>query len=377
MIYLDNAATTYIKPKGVAEAVSKRYANPGRGGSKVSLVASGVVYECREKLCALLGIDKPQNIIFTSNTTDALNLAIKGIIHAGDHVILSGMEHNSVIRPVISTGAEYSVVKPNRFGMVSPSGYERLIKHNTKMIITTHASNITGTINPIREIGKLAKSRGILFLVDAAQTAGALPINVIKDNIDLLAIAGHKLLFGPQGTGALYIRDGLILTPLKEGGTGSMSESLMQPDFCPDRYESGTLNTNGIAGLSKGVEFIQNIGIDKIRQKEMRLTQRLINGLSGIKNVTIYGPKSSKEKTGIVSFNIENGDSVAIATELDSKFGIVCRGGLHCSALGHQSMGTLKTGMVRLSVCHFTTEREVDKAIKAVKSIAKKYSAKI
>lgn len=374
MIYLDNAATTYSKPKGVFAAAAKSYANPGRGGSRVSLNASEAVYECRERLCALMGIDKPEDLIFTSNTTEALNLAIKGTVKKGDHVVMSGMEHNSVIRPVIACGAEYSTVKPDRSGKVDAEGYKRLIKSNTKMIITTHASNITGTVNPIKEIGSLARSLGIIFLVDAAQTAGAVPINVKSDNIDMLAFAGHKLLFGPQGTGALYIKDDLNPLPLKQGGTGSLSESLLQPNFRPDRYESGTLNTNGIAGLSKGVEYIQSVGLNKIRDREIKLTQRLLNGLSGIKNVTLYGTKNARERTGIVSFNIGKWDSVEVATLLDSRFGIVCRGGLHCSALGHKSMDTLKTGMVRLSVCYFTTEKEIDKAVKAVKILADEYA---
>ncbi len=372
MIYLDNAATTYQKPVAVWQAMAKSYANPGRGGSRASIEASNVVYDCREALANMLSAESPQQIIFTANTTDALNLAIKGLIKKGDHVIMSGMEHNSVIRPVISTGAEYSIVKPDIFGRVSPEGYEKLIKSNTRLIIVTHASNITGTINPIREIGRLTRARGITFLVDGAQTAGAVPINVKDDNIDLLAFPGHKLLFGPQGTGGLYIKSGLDLKPLKEGGTGSFSESLTQPDFLPDRFESGTLNTNGIAGLLKGVEYISKTGIDEIRQREIQLTQKLMDGLSDVKGVTLYGSPVASMKTGIVSFNIKNIDSVTVATQLDREYGIVCRGGMHCSALGHKSMGTLNTGMVRLSLCHFTAESEVDRAIEAVKEISSK-----
>lgn len=371
MIYLDNAATTYNKPKGVWQAMARSYANPGRGGSRASLEASSIVYDCRERLASLFGIDNLQRIIFASNTTDALNLAIKGLIKKGDHVIMSGMEHNSVVRPVIATRAQYSVVKPDAFGRVTPQGYERLIKSNTRLIIATHASNITGTINPIREIGQLARSRGIPFLVDGAQTAGAVPINVKDDNIDLLAFPGHKLLFGPQGTGGLYIKEGIDLVPLKEGGTGSLSESLVQPDFLPDRFESGTINTNGIAGLLQGVKFIQQTGIESIRQREIKLTDRLLKGLENTKNIQLYGPPVPSMRTGIVSFNIKGKDSVTVATELDQKYGIVCRGGMHCSALGHRSMGTLETGMVRLSTSHFTTEKEIDKTILAVKTLAK------
>ncbi len=370
MIYLDNAATTYQKPQAVWQAMAKSYANPGRGGSRAALEASSVIYDCREALANLMGAESPQQIIFCSNTTDALNLAIKGLIKKVDHVIMSGMEHNSVVRPVIATGAEYSIVNPDAFGRVSPDGYERLIKGNTRLIIATHASNITGTINPIGEIGRLARTRGITFLADAAQTAGAVPINVKDDNIDLLAFPGHKLLFGPQGTGGLYINKGLDLKPLKEGGTGSFSESLTQPDFLPDRFESGTLNTNGIAGLLKGVEFIAQTGINKIRNREISLTQRLMEGLAKIDGITLYGPPVASMKTGIVSFNIKNCDSVTIATQLDRDYGIVCRGGMHCSALGHKSMGTLNTGMVRLSLCHFTTDSEIDRAVEAVKNLS-------
>ncbi|MDD4688656.1 MAG: aminotransferase class V-fold PLP-dependent enzyme [Eubacteriales bacterium] len=370
MIYLDNAATTFHKPKEVFAALSKSYGNPGRGGNTASINASKVIYQCREEISSLFGVSKPQNFVFTSNTTEALNLAIKGLIKKDDHVIVSGMEHNSVIRPIVATGANYSIAQPSKEGRVTADEFEKHIKSNTKLIIATHGSNITGTINPIREIGQLAKRHNILFLVDCAQTAGVLPINVEDDNIDLLAVAGHKLLYGPQGTGGLYIKEGITLTPLKEGGTGSVSESLFQPNFPPDRYESGTLNTNGIAGLLKGVEYIKKLGIANIRQREILLTERLMQGLSSVDNITLYGTQSPLDRTGIVSFNVFDKDSVTVATELDSKYHIACRGGLHCSPLAHESMGTLKSGMVRLSLCHFTTESEIDQAIWAVRTIA-------
>ena len=370
MIYLDNAATTYMKPRKVFEATGKSYANPGRGGHKLACAAGDIIYKCREALCDFLSAENPCNIIFTCNTTDALNIAIKGLIKQGDHVITSGMEHNSVIRPLIGVGADISIAMPDLAGRVDASKILPLIRDNTRLIAITHASNICGTINPIREIGSLSRSHGIPFLVDAAQTAGVFPINVQDANIDFLAFAGHKLLFGPQGTGGLYIKNPDLLTPFREGGTGSLSESLEQPNFLPDKFESGTLNTNGIAGLLEGVKFITRTGLDTISSREEELTELLLEGLKTMPNVTIYGEPEAVGRVGVVGFNIEGIDCVDVSAALSEKYGIASRAGLHCAALAHKSMGTTDIGMIRLSVSFLNKKSDIKIALGALKKIS-------
>ncbi|MBR0277119.1 MAG: aminotransferase class V-fold PLP-dependent enzyme [Clostridia bacterium] len=370
MIYLDNAATTLIKPYAVINAMTKwmqNYsANPGRGGHKLSINASNKIYECREYISRLFNIDNPENIVFTPNATAALNTAIKGFVKRGNHIVISGMEHNSVYRPVTDTGNAYTVAQPDTDGLVSLKSIKNAVKSNTSLIVLTHASNVVGTINPIAEIGEYAKNKNIAFLVDAAQTAGVLDIDVNRDNISMLAFAGHKSLMGPTGTGGLYISPGLKLNPIISGGTGSVSESPYQPDFMPDRFESGTLNSVGISGLCEGVKYILRNSVKSIHDYESFLTDRLVSGLKNIDNLKIYG---NENRVGIVSFSIDNIDSVSVCSMLDEN-NIAARGGLHCAPLAHKSLGTAN-GLSRLSVSCFNKKSDIDKAIDAIFKISR------
>lgn len=369
MIYLDNAATTLIKPYAVIDAcnlwLSKYCANPGRGGHKLALNAGNKIYECRELIAKLFNIEKPENIVFTLNTTMALNIAIKGFVKPGMHIVISGMEHNSVYRPVSNCGCPFTVAEPDPTGYVSVESIKKAVKPNTTLIIVNHASNVVGTINPIKEIGEFAKSRKITFLVDAAQSAGVLDIDVKRDNIDMLAFAGHKMLMGPTGTGGLYISPHVKLSPILYGGTGSVSESSEQPDFLPDRFESGTLNVAGIAGLTEGVRYVLKNTTNAIRQHEQGLTERLLQGLYNMDNITLYG---GTDRVGIVSFSMDNIDSVSACNMLDS-MNIAARGGLHCAPLAHKSLNT-ENGLVRLSVGCFNTKSHIDHALDAIYKIS-------
>ncbi|WP_053955113.1 aminotransferase class V-fold PLP-dependent enzyme [Inediibacterium massiliense] len=376
MIYLDNAATTYPKPEDVYVAMDvcmRKYgANPGRSGHALALEAGRIIYRTRELLCKLFHIENPMQIIFTCNATDSLNLALKGILKRGDHVITTSMEHNSMIRPIMTLkdiGVEHTIVQCNQNGEINPKDIKKAIQKNTKLIAMTHGSNVTGTIMPIDEVGKIAKEANILFLVDAAQTAGVYPIDVQKMNIDLLAAPGHKGLLGPQGTGILYIKEGLELIQMKEGGTGSKSELLTQPDILPDRYESGTPNTSGIAGLGAGVEFILKEGIEKIREHEESLTKCMLEGLKQIEKVKIYGPKDEKKQAAVVSMNIGEEDSSEVSYLLDKVFSIGVRSGLHCAPVAHRTIGTFEQGTVRFSMGYFNTIEDIKKAIKAIERI--------
>ncbi|QXM07390.1 aminotransferase class V-fold PLP-dependent enzyme [Crassaminicella indica] len=376
MIYLDNAATTYPKPEMVYVAMDKcmrEYgANPGRAGHQLALEAGRAIYKTRELICKLFNIDNPMQIIFTCNATDSLNLALKGILKQGDHIITTSMEHNSMIRPIVTLeklGIEYTVIQCDKKGMIDTQDIEKAIKENTKMIATTHASNVAGTLMPIEEIGEIAEKNNIIYLVDAAQTAGVYNIDVEKMNIDLLAAPGHKGLLGPQGTGFLYIREGLDLQQMKEGGTGSKSELLTQPEIIPDRYESGTPNTPGIVGLGAGIEFILKEGIEKIRKHEEELTAYMISELQKIDNVRIYGPLDAKKQAAVISINIEDEDSSEISYILDKVFHIAVRSGLHCAPMAHKTMGTFEQGTVRFSLGYFNTKEDVEKAVEALKKI--------
>ncbi len=378
MIYLDNAATTFPKPEKVYKAIDKclrEYgANPGRAGHKLALEAGRSIYRTRELVCKLFNIENPMQVVFTSNATDSLNLALKGILKSGDHVITTSMEHNSVIRPIIALeaiGVENTIVQCNEQGILDPSKIKAAIKSNTKLIAMTHGSNVSGTIMPIEEIGKIAKQSGVYLLVDGAQTAGIYEIDVQKMNIDLLALPGHKGLMGPQGTGILYIREGLELAHMKEGGTGSRSEILQQPDIIPDRYESGTVNTPGIVGLGAGLEFIFETGIDKIRKHEEELTSIFLEELKKLKKIKIYGPQDAKKQAAVISINIGEEDSSEISYILDSVFDIGVRSGLHCAPLAHKTLGSFEQGTIRFSIGFFNTKEDIYKAIEALKSIYK------
>lgn len=378
MIYLDNAATTYPKPEKVYDAVldcMKNYcANPGRAGHKLAMRAAREIYDARENIAKLFNIDNPMTIVFTNNATDSLNLAIKGVVKKGDHIITTSMEHNSVIRPIKSLekyGIENTIVECDKDGFLNPDDIKNAIKENTKLIVTTHASNVAGTIVDIKSVGEIAKDKNILYLVDASQTAGVYDINVKDINVDMIAAPGHKCLLGPQGTGILYIREDLNVDILKEGGTGSRSEDLFQPDLTPDKYESGTHNTPGIVGLNEGVKFILETGIDNIRAHEEELCQYMLDRLEEVPNIVIYGPKDSKKRAAVISINIPNIDSGEITFLLDSEYNIATRSGIHCAPLAHKTLGTIEQGAVRFSLGYFNTKKDIDEAVKALKEIEK------
>lgn len=383
MIYLDNAATSWPKPEEVyraADEALRRGGNPGRSGHKASIAAGRAVGEARLLLAQLFHIPKPENIVFTLNATEALNLAIKGTLGKGDHLITSSMEHNSVARPLEAMkayGIEVTKISSNPLSGVDIREVEEAIQENTRLMVFSHVSNVTGTVNPIAEIGKLCRERDIVFLVDASQSAGVIPIDVNKMQIDLLAFPGHKSLLGPQGTGGLYIREGIQLKPLLEGGTGSYSQSLLQPEEIPDRYESGTLNVCGIAGLAAGVRFLLGQGVETIQERESTLTNRLIEGIQQIPGVALYGPPAGKLRPGVVSIVMDGIEPAQTAMILDNVFDIAVRSGLQCAPDAHQTIGTLTTGgTLRLSIGVFTTQGEIDLCLEALRSIGEETGCK-
>jgi cysteine desulfurase family protein len=381
MIYFDNAATSWPKPPEVKKAMVKFMeeigANPGRSGHLLSIEAARILYETREAFSTLFRVKDPSRIVFTLNATESINLALKGLLRPGDHIITSSMEHNSVMRPLRyleKKGVELSILPCSSNGTLNPQDAERKIKSNTKMIVLNHASNVTGTLLPIKEVGLIARNHNLLFLVDAAQTAGAYPIDMETEKIDLLAFTGHKSLYGPQGTGGLVISERIEekeMTPLKQGGTGSRSEFEEQPDFLPDRFESGTPNGVGIAGLLAGIQFVLEKGTEHIRQYESNLIEKLINGLEEIPRIKLYGSENKEERMATLSFNIAPLSPSNVSFYLEKEFGILCRPGLHCAPSAHKTMGTFPEGTVRFSLSYFNTEEEVDGAIDALNSIAK------
>ena len=378
MIYFDNAATTFPKPESVyeknIEAMREYGANPGRSGHKLALKANRGIFASRNTLAKFFNIKNPMNLIFTSNCTESLNLGIKGLVKKGDHIVTTSMEHNSVLRPIKhleEKGVEHTIVQADEKGQIDPKDIEKAIKDNTKLIITTHISNLTGTIMPVEEIGKIAKEHKIIYMLDAAQSAGVYPIDVEKMNISLLALPGHKGLLGPLGTGALYIKEGLELESLMQGGTGSASESMIQPDILPDKYESGTPNGPGIIALGAGVEYILEKGIENIRAHEERLTDHFLKAIKEIEGIKAYGPLDVKKQGAVVALNLKDIDSTEISYILDQEYNIGTRSGLHCAPLAHKTIGSLEQGAVRFSFGIFNTLEEVDLAIKALKEIAK------
>lgn len=380
MIYLDNAATTFPKPEKVYDEMdrcSRTYcANPGRSGHKMAMESARAVENTRELSAKLFNAKNPMEIVFTFNATDSLNLAIKGFLNPGDHVITTVMEHNSVLRPIMELekiGVEHTFVEADNEGRICPDEIEKSIKDNTKLIVTTQASNVVGTLVDISSVGKIAKKHNIKYLVDASQSAGIYDIDVQAMNIDMLAMPGHKGLLGPQGTGILYVTDEIRLKSQREGGTGSKSEEIIQPDLYPDKYESGTHNTPGLVGLGAGIEFILETGLDNIRKHEEELTQYMIDRLSEVPNLKLYGPKSSKERASVIAINIGDVDSGEITFRLNSEFDIATRSGIHCAPLAHKTIGTLKQGAVRFSIGYFNTKEDIDKAIEALKEISSGY----
>ena len=380
-IYFDNAATSWPKPEETYAAMDRFGrlvgGSPGRSGHRLSIESGRVIMNTREALAQLFGIDYPFQLVFTKNATEALNLAITGFLAPGDHVITSSMEHNSVMRPLRaleSKGVELSVLRCSPRGELDPTDLPPAIRTNTKVVVLTHASNVTGTIMPIREVGNIVREHGLILCVDAAQTAGALPIDVADMNVDLVAFSGHKSLLGPQGTGGLYIRKGIEenIKPLIVGGTGSRSEYESQPEFMPDRYESGTLNTVGIAGLGAGVEYILGRGIDVIRAGEITLTQHFLDGLKSIGGVQIYGPSDASRQISVVSFNIDGMTPSEVSFDFDEQFDIMSRPGLHCAPSAHRTIGTFPGGTVRLSFGCFNTEEEIRCALDALRKLSRK-----
>lgn len=378
-IYLDNAATSHPKPETVYQAVNEVLrnigANPGRSGHRLSLKAEYYLTQTRESLARLLDIPDPKRIVFTANATESINLGLKGLLKAGDGVITSSMEHNSVIRPLRfleSKGILVKVVPGDLKGRIKVSEIKKAIDPNTRLIVLTQASNVTGGLMPVAEAAELARQKGILMMADAAQTAGLIPLSLEEMPIDLLAAPGHKGLMGPQGTGFLVIGPEVTLRPLKEGGTGSRSEEETQPDFLPDQMESGTLNTPGLAGLGAGAEFILKQGLSSIREKEASLSRMVWEGLRKIKAVKLYGPEEAEERIAVVSFNIKGLNPNLVASILDTAYDIAVRAGLHCAALAHRTLGTFPEGTVRVSPGFFNREGEIEDLIRAVSEIAGK-----
>ncbi|TMV47978.1 aminotransferase class V-fold PLP-dependent enzyme [Paenibacillus mesophilus] len=378
--YFDNAASSWPKPPSVLEAMTASMqigANPGRGSHQMAVKASRILFETRSVIAKLLGINNPNDISYALNTTMALNQAIKGFVKKGDHVICTNVEHNSVRRPLeyLKTEKEVQVtyVEADPKGQVKVQDVENAFQTNTTLVVCNHSSNLLGTILPIEQIAEIVKKKGAKLLVDGAQTAGIIPIHVQRMGIDMFAFPGHKGLLGPQGTGGLYISSDLELKPLLHGGTGSQSESIVQPAVRPDRYESGTQNTVGVAGLKEGVKFILNEGVETIHNKEWEQIQRLMEGLKSIEGVRLLGPDLGEPKTGIAAFVLDKADSSEVAFILDQSFQIAVRAGYHCTPLAHEAAGTMETGAVRASIGYFTTNTELDDFIGAVREISKHY----
>lgn len=376
MIYFDNAATTLCKPPGVAEAVAEAVVslgNAGRGAHGVSLDAARMIYGVREKLCRLFNAEDPTRIAFASGGTESLNIAIKGIAGPGDHLITTAAEHNSVLRPsyeMQAAGAELTVVSCDDLGRVDPQDIERNIRANTKAVICTHGSNVTGNIPDMERIGAITSQYDISLIADASQAAGECMIDVRKSSIDVLCFTGHKGLFGPQGTGGIYVREGVELRPLKTGGSGVQSFSRTHPAEMPTSLEAGTLNSHGIAGLDAALDWIVETGIDEISHKTKLLADRFCEGIREIPRIKVYGDLCMKRRLPVVSLNVGDTDSSYISDVLYRDFGIATRPGVHCAPLMHETFGTEKQGAVRFSFSYFNSEDEVDEAIGALRKIA-------
>lgn len=376
MIYFDNAATTLQKPECVVQAVVHAlttFGNPGRGVHEPAMAASRTIYDARCALARLLHAENPARIAFTANATESLNIAIKGILRPGDHVITTAMEHNSVLRPLYELeerGVELTILPADDWGRVRYEGFENAIRDNTRAIVCTHGSNLTGNLLDIGKIGAIAKAHGLLFVVDASQTAGVFPIDVQKMGIDILCFTGHKGLLGLQGTGGLYVREGAEVRPLLTGGSGVQSHSKNHPAQMPTALEAGTLNAHGLAGLNAGVRYLLETGIDTIRQKEQSLMWAFYEGVKNIPGITVYGDFSSRERCPIVSLNVRDYDSSQVSDALFSQYGIATRPGAHCAPLMHDALDTGDRGAVRFSFSHNNTMEEIKIAISALREIA-------
>lgn len=376
MIYLDNAATTLKKPQCVIDAVVEAMnsmGNAARGAHSSSLTASRMIYDTRCKIARLFGCRQPDHVVFTCNSTEALNFALNGIFEPGDHVITTDLEHNSVLRPLYRLEKqgiiELSFVSADGQGRPDYAAFENLLRPNTRAIVCTHASNLTGNMIDIAAVGKIAREHGLLFVVDASQTAGTVPIDMESMNIDILCFTGHKGLMAPQGTGGLCIREGVQIRPFKVGGSGVHSYDPEQPSPYPTRLEAGTLNSHGIAGLSAALDYIEQIGVETIRKKELALMERFYHGVSKIEGITVYGDFEA-ERTAVVALNIRDYDSGAVSDALYEEYGIATRAGAHCAPRMHQALGTTDRGAVRFSFSWFNSEADVDRAVEAVSALA-------
>jgi len=381
MIYFDNAATSWPKPPGVAEAMVHFMgavgANPGRAAHRQAVESGRIVYGAREAVCELFRAPDPLRLVFGKNVTEALNLALRGLLRPGDHVVTSSMEHNAMMRPLRALegkGVEVTVVGCSPQGVLDPADVEAAIRPNTRLVALNHASNVVGTLLPVAEVGAICRGRDLLLLADVAQTGGAYPVDVQADQIDLLGFTGHKSLGGPMGTGGLIVGervDETQIEPLIRGGTGSRSEHEVQPDFLPDRCESGTPNVVGLAGLGMGVRWVLERGVDAIRAHEVALTQALIEGLQSLPGVTVYGALDPELQTATVSFNVAGMAPSEVGLCLDDEYGILCRVGLHCAPTAHKTLGTFPEGTVRFGLSAFNTMDEVEAALAAVDNLAR------
>lgn len=376
MIYFDNAATTMRKPEAVVQAVTQalcRLGNPGRGVHDAALDASRIIFDSRRLLAELFGADDPKQIAFTANSTESLNIAIKGILSPGDHVITTALEHNSVLRPLYELeekGVALTIIPSDPQGRIRYEAFEAAIRPNTRAIVCTHGSNLTGNLVDIRRVGRIARDHGLLFVVDASQTAGVFDIDVQDMHIDILCFTGHKGLLGPQGTGGLYAREGITVRPLLSGGSGVQTYSRTHPAQMPTALEAGTLNTHGLAGLRAAVSYLQETGLDAIRRTEQALMWEFYRQVRQIPGITVYGDFSQPERCPIVTLNVRDYDSSEVSDALAIYYGIATRPGAHCAPLMHQALGTVEQGAVRFSFCHYNTMEEINTAVSALRELA-------
>lgn len=377
MIYLDNAATTLHKPDEVIEAVThamKHMGNAGRGAHEISLDASRMIYDTREKLSELFGLGDPEQVAFTANATESLNTVIKGLFEPGDHVVTTTMEHNSVLRPLYQmeeAGVALTIISADSQGRISYEEMESAIGKETKAIVCTHASNLTGNMTDLKRVGNLCRKYGILLVVDASQSAGVFPVHMQEMGIDVLCFTGHKSLLGPQGTGGICLRKGVRIRPLKSGGSGVHTYLKQHPVEMPVALEAGTLNGHGIAGLCAALDYIRRVGMENIREREAGLMRRFYNGVRVIDGVVVYGDFEAEYRAPIVTINIGDYDSGEVADELAVTYGILTRAGAHCAPLMHEALKTVEQGAVRFSFSYYNTNEEIDKAIQAVREIAR------
>ena len=376
-IYLDNAATSFPKPKEVATAVYDFMVNngtsSGRGSYKKAMQSDYIVYECRKLIGKLFNFDNPKKVVFTSNVTDSLNIAMRGILKENDHVITSSLEHNAVWRCLKTLERDINIkidtVECSKDGITNPQDIKKYIKKDTALIVFTQASNVLGTIQPIREIGAIAREHNIPFLVDSAQSAGAMKIDVKEENIDILAFTGHKSLLGPMGTGGLIINTDIDIKPLKAGGTGGDSAYEYQPDYYPNHLETGTSNVSGIVGLREAIKFLNKEGIENIHNKEKELTKYALKKLETVKDIEIYGPKDCEKMLSVISFNIKDKRPEDVGSILDQKYDIMLRAGLHCAPTAHSVIGTKERGTLRIGLGYFNEKEDIDKLVEALNNL--------